>query len=63
MAETYSAEEKLKAIERELGYRRHVYARRVIEGKMSQALADAQIAVFEAIRADYLAEVSKGRLL
>ncbi len=59
----FSAEQKLKAVERELGYRRRVYARRVTEGKMTQALADEQIAVFEAIASDYRAGAEKERLL
>jgi hypothetical protein len=60
---TYTAEEKMKAVERELGYRRRVYSRRVSEGKMSQQLADEQIALFEAIRSDYLRQLSSERLL
>lgn len=59
----YAANEKLKAIERELKYRRRVYARRVSEQKMSQALADEQIAIFEAIRSDYVSAAAKDRLL
>jgi hypothetical protein len=49
----FSAEEKYKAVERELAYRKRVYARRATEGKMSQQFADRQIAVFDAIRDDY----------
>lgn len=45
--------DKLKALERELGYRRRVFPRRVAEGKMKQADADREIAIFEAIAADY----------
>lgn len=60
---TFTAQDKLDAVRRELGFRRRVYARRVDEGAMSQALADKQIAVFEAIEADYDAQVSKERLL
>ena len=59
----FSASEKLEAVEREINYRRHVYARRVAEGKMSQDFADKQIAVFENIRADYFALSAKDRLL
>lgn len=55
--------EKLKAVERELGYRRRVYAHRVANQKMTQSLADEQIAVFEAIEIDYRALARKERLL
>lgn len=50
---TFTFEQKLAAVKRELTYRRRVYSRRVGEGKMTQALADEQIAVMEAIVADY----------
>lgn len=60
---SYTAEEKLKAVERELGYRRRVYARRVSEGKMSAELAAEQIAIFEAIAADYRGQTAAARLL
>lgn len=49
----FTREMKLKAIERELGYRRRVYERRVSEKKMTQKQADYEIGVFEAIAADY----------
>lgn len=66
-ARTHSAADKLKAITRELGWRRVVYPKRVAEGRMKQADADLQIAIFEAIARDYRAaadaEDAKGRLL
>lgn len=49
----FMAQHKLEAINRELGFRRTVYARRVAEKRMSQKQSDEQIAVFEAIRDDY----------
>lgn len=55
--------EKLDAIRRELKYRRRVYAKRVAEGTMTKALADKQIAIFEAIEADYVPKAEKERLL
>lgn len=55
--------EKLAAVNRELGYRRRVYERRVAEGKMSKALADEQIAVFEQIAEDYRKLTEGERLL
>jgi hypothetical protein len=49
----FTFEQKLAAVVRETSFRRRVYARRVAEGKMTQKLADEQIAVMEAIAADY----------
>jgi hypothetical protein len=45
--------DKAECAEREVKQRRYVYPRRVGEGKMTQALADRQIAIMEAIAADY----------
>lgn len=59
----FSAEQKKKAVERELSFRRRVYPRFIEQRKMSQALADEQIAIFEAIRDDYYAAESKERLI
>ena len=59
----FTAAEKLGAVERELRYRRRVYARRIDEGQMTKELADRQIAVMEAIAADYLELANKERLL
>ena len=63
IAPAFTSAEKLAAVERELTYRRRVYARRVADEKMTQALADRQIALFEAIAADYRAAAEKERLL
>lgn len=66
-AQTFSAKELCTAVERELGYRRRVFPRRVEAGAMKQTEADKQIAMFEAIHARYAAEAeaedAKGRLL
>lgn len=59
----FPAQDKLDAIKREIGYRRHVYARRVSEGRMTQAKADHEIKIMEAIAEDYEAQASKERLL
>lgn len=48
----YTTAQKLKEVEREIAFRRHVYPRRVEAGKMKQEAADYQIAVFEAIATD-----------
>jgi hypothetical protein len=67
MARTYTAREKLKAVERELGFRRRVYASRVADGRMKQADADFQIGIMAAIADDYrllaAAAEQAGRLL
>lgn len=49
----FTLEAKAEAIERELSFRRRVFERRVAEGKMTQKKADYEIAIFEAILADY----------
>lgn len=45
--------DKIKALRRELTMRYRVYPRRVEAGKMTQAEADHEIAVAEAILHDY----------
>jgi hypothetical protein len=45
--------DKLQCVVRELGFRRRVYARRVEQGKMTQAQADREIAVMESIAKVY----------
>jgi type IV secretory pathway TrbD component len=59
----FTAKDKLEAVERELGYRRRVYVRRVMNKQMTQELADRQIAVFEAILADYVEMEKRDRLI
>lgn len=59
---TYTPADKLACVERELAFRRRVYARRVDAGKMSQKNADKEIGCMEAIRDDYKREVDKGDL-
>jgi hypothetical protein len=54
--------QKAAAAKREAGYRRHVYARRVAEGKMTQTEADRGVAVMEAIAADYEPKIEQGSL-
>lgn len=52
-SDEFTPADKLKSVERELGYRRRVFPRRVEMGKMKQADADREIALFEAIAEDY----------
>lgn len=60
---SFTAEQKLQAVQREIGFRRRVYARRVAEKKMTQGMMDDEISVFLAIEADYEALAGKERLL
>lgn len=59
----FTAAQKLAAVQREIGYRRRVYARRVADKKMTQMQMDREIAVFEAIEADYQQQAASERLL
>lgn len=56
--EDFTPADKLKAVERELGYRRRVFPRRVEQQKMKQTDADREIAIFEAIAADYRGRIA-----
>jgi hypothetical protein len=60
---TFTDQDKLEAVERELRMRVRVYERRVADGKMSQQKANHEIAVLRAIVADYQARVAQGQLL
>lgn len=59
----FSAYEKLRAIQREIGWRKKVYPNRVLTGRMKQREADWEIRIMEAIEQDYDVEVKKERLL
>ncbi len=59
--------DKLREAEREVQQRERVYARLVENGKLTRQKADRQIAIMEAIAADYrrqaVEEEQKGMLL
>lgn len=55
--------DKLACVERELKYRKRVYARLVDEGKMSQGKATLELAIMQAIIDDYQKEADKERLI
>lgn len=55
-----SIERQLECVERELKFRKRVYARRVLQGLMTQAQADEEIACMEAVRAT-LIKVKEGK--
>jgi anti-sigma regulatory factor (Ser/Thr protein kinase) len=59
----FTAAQKKTAVERELSFRRRVYPRWIEQKKMTQMLADNQIAIFEAIRNDYSAAEEIERLI
>ena len=59
----FTAEEKRKAVDRELAYRRFVYQGRIARGRMTKKQADEQIAIFEEIRDDYLEMEKDERLV
>ncbi len=54
MAKKFDREQKLQCILRELRMRRNVYPKWVADRRLSQADADEQIALMEAIRDDYM---------
>ena len=49
----FTAKQKLTAVKREVAFRRTVYRRRVVDGRMSQSEMEREISVFEAIQRDY----------
>lgn len=63
MTHQFSAGRKLRAIARELEFRRAVYPRQVATGKMTASHAREQIAIMEAIRDDYAKLAERERLL
>lgn len=63
MPRHYTYEQKRIAIERELAFRRTYYPKRVAAGKMRQETADFEIAVMEAIAADYARVEGPDRLM
>lgn len=55
----YGDDEKLKAIKREIGWRKRVYKARVEMGHMTQKESDYQVKIFEQIAEDYEAKIGK----
>jgi hypothetical protein len=60
---TYTAQDKLECVERELRFRFRVYHRRVNNGEMNTQLAKHEIDIMEAICEDYRQQAAKERLL
>ena len=63
MANRFTARDKMRCAQREAGYRRFAYPKRVEAGNMRQRDADEQIALMDEIAADYgaLAKEQEGR--
>jgi hypothetical protein len=59
----FTAQDKLDAVQREIGKRKHVYPRLVAEKKLSPAKSAREIAVMEAIAEDYRVLAEKERLI
>ena len=63
----FTNRDKMRAAQREAGWRRFVYERRVADGKMTRAKADEEIALMDEIAADYGAlagaDDAEGRLV
>ena len=55
---SFTTEEKLAAVEREINIRKHVYPGRVLTRRMSKRFADEQIAVMQAIAEDYRGKIA-----
>jgi hypothetical protein len=55
--------EKAKEADREVGYRKYVYPRRVMDKKMTQEQADRQIAIMQEIAEEYSVLAVKERLV
>lgn len=49
----FTNRQKMQAAQREVGYRRYVFPKRVAAGKMTQRKADEEIAIMAEIAFDY----------
>jgi len=54
--------QKRDALKRELAFRKSVYPKQILEGKMTQQQADYQIAVFQSMLDDYYRKKEDGEL-
>lgn len=60
--QTFTLEEKLKEIEREIAQRYRVYPRLIDRGTIRRETADRQIALMVAVRDDYRNKLKEGPL-
>ena len=63
MADRFTAREKMRCAQREAGYRRFVYPKRIAAGKMRQRDADEEIAMMDEIAVNYGEQEKKDRLI
>ena len=63
MTQVFTATEKHRAVLREIEMRKSVYPRKIMTGDITKVFADRQIAIMEAIAADYAKQAEKERLL
>ncbi len=49
----FPADRKIQCIDREIGMRKRLYPRFILQRKITQEFADEEIAVLESIREDY----------
>lgn len=59
----YTAEDKLQSVRREIAFRRWVYRKKVVAGTMTQAAANRELGIMQAIERDYLEQTQRGTLL
>lgn len=59
----FSVQEQVDCVERELRFRRRVYARRIDAGQMTKRQSDREIGLMEAVLATVQAAEVKERLL
>lgn len=59
-APKFTARDKMRAMQREAGFRRGVYGKKLREGRMTQADHDNGIAIVEEIAAEYGAQIDAG---
>lgn len=60
---SFTTDDKIAAIDRELRFRRRVYSTKVAEGRMKPSQMEYQIGIFEAMLEDYRAIQKTERLL
>lgn len=58
---SYTTQQKLRALQREIALREQVYPRRVEAGRMAEHEATWQIGVMRAIEEDYLRRLERER--
>lgn len=63
MPRKITIQQKRVAIKRELEYRKKVYPKQILQGKMTQVQTDYEIAVFQSILEDYSKLKDPGDLL